>query len=189
MAFHWEVGQAKQLLIRAVAEDPAFVLAYLHLMGLSQFRVQRKHYYQLAERHRYEVSKSEQRIIDALRAAFLDAEYERAISILSQLSDEYPDDPYLEGYIGIRYCWYLHNCEEATKHFKEALRRDPHFIQGYHLLGNAALEEKKYDVAEKYRHGRNPPGDPSGGCRRGAHERNHCPPGDGDVPGLCPPTR
>ncbi len=149
-AFHWEADQAKQLLIKAVAEDPSFVLAYLHLMGLSQFRVQRKHYYRLAELHRYEISKSEQQMIDAFRAAFLDAEYKRALQIFRELSDKYPDDPYLEGYIGIRYCWYLHNCEEAAKHFNEAIRRDSNFIQGYHLLGNAALEGKKYDVAEKY---------------------------------------
>lgn len=149
-AFHWEVDQAKQLLIKAVAEDPSFVLAYLHLGGLSQYQFQRKRYIQLAESHRYQVSKSEQRMIDAFRAAFLDAEYERAVSIFSDLSNEYPDDPYLEGYIGIRYCWYLQNCKEAAKHFNEALRRDPHFIQGYHLLGNVALEEKNYAAAEKY---------------------------------------
>jgi len=150
LAFHWEAGQAKQLLIKAVAEDPSFVLAYLHLVGLSEYRFQRERYFQLAELHRHQVSKSEQRMIDAFRAAFLDAEYEHAVSILSELSDEYPDDPYLEGYIGIRYCFYLHNCEEAARHFHNALKRDSHFIQGYHLLGWAALMEKNYDASEKY---------------------------------------
>ncbi len=149
-AFHWEAGQAKQLLIKAVAYDPAFVLAYLHLAGLSQYRFQRKRYFKLAEIHRYEVSKSEQHMIDAFRAAFLDAEYQKAVSIFSKLSDEYPDDPYLEGYIGIRYCWYLHNCEEAAKHFNNALKRDSHFVQAYQLLGHSALEGKNYADAEKY---------------------------------------
>ncbi len=149
-AFHWEASQGKQLLIEAVSEDPSFVLAYLHLVGLSHSRFQRKRYMRLAELHRSQVSKGEQRMIDAFRAAFLDADYERAVSILSELSDEYPDDPYLEGYIGIRYCFYLHNCKEAARHFQNALKRDPHFIQGYHLLGWAAFMDKDYDAAEKY---------------------------------------
>ncbi len=149
-AFHWETDPAIRLLKKAVALDSSFVLAYLHLTGLSHYAFQKRQYIKSAEENRSRVTEGEQKMIDVFRAAFIDAEYEKAVSILNELSDEYPDDPYLPGYAGIRCCWYLNRCDEAAKYFNDALNRDPDFVQAYHLLGETALNAENFDEAEKY---------------------------------------
>lgn len=54
----------------------------------------------------------------------------------------------LPTYLGLRYHRNSRLDEEATEHFREALRRDPEFAQAYHWLGRIALSRGELDAAE-----------------------------------------
>lgn len=88
--------------------------------------------------------------MDAFRAFLIDHEYDLAIQILEELSEEYPDDPYLPGYLGMRYYNHYQDYDEASRHFQEALDRESTFVPAYHLLGAAALNQQDYSAAEAY---------------------------------------
>lgn len=151
-AHHYQFAEAREHLDRALAADSTFVLALLHRMG-STPRTEgdvRRRYLERAEANRERVSESEQRMIDAFRAFLWDDDYERAIEILSGLSEEYPDDPYLPAYLGFRYYGNLGRYDEGAEQFRRALARDSNFVQAYNWLGRIALLQGDYAAAEEH---------------------------------------
>lgn len=149
-AFYWHSAQAIDALDAAIALDSSFVLAYLHRAGTTAPGEVREAYMSGAEAHTGAVTTGEQRLVEAFRAFLLEDEYERAVIILEGLARRYPDDPYLPGYIGMRYLSHLHDYAEAARHFGRALELDRQFLPAYHLLGRAALMRVDYDAAEGY---------------------------------------
>lgn len=148
-AFYWQAAQAHEHLDAALAADSTFVLAYLHRAGTSP-RSQRAPYFDRAEAHRDRVTRGEQRLIDAFRAFLMEDDNDRAIEILQGLSEEYPADPYLRGYLGMRYYNHFQDYDKAERQFGLALERDAGFTPAYQLLGWAAMGREDYDAAEGY---------------------------------------
>lgn len=148
-AFYWQSSQAHEHLDAALAADSAFVLAYLHRAGTSP-PSEREPYFERADAHKGRVSPGEQRLIAAFRAFLIEGDYDRAVDVLEGLSEEYPDDPYLRGYLGMRYYNNFQDYDEAARQFGLALERDSGFVQAYQLLGWSALERGDYEEAEGY---------------------------------------
>lgn len=145
-AFHYQPTQAKEHLDAAIADDPTFVLAYLHRGGMS-LPSERGEYFRLARANRDRVTEDEGRMVDAFHAFLWDGDIDEAILILGELADRYEDDPYLPTYLGLRYLRNLGDLDRAKEQFERAVRRDPSFAQGHHWLGQVALERKDYEAA------------------------------------------
>lgn len=148
-AHHYQFEQACEHLDKAIAADPSFVLALLHRGGSANFLSELQDYLGRAEANRDRVSPGEQQMIDAFHAFLLERDYNRAIEILSRLSLEYPDDPYLPSYLGFRYYRNLQQYDEATKQFRRALECDPGFAQAYNWLGYIAMDQGDLATAEQ----------------------------------------
>jgi tetratricopeptide (TPR) repeat protein len=147
-AHHYQFEAAREHLDAALAEDPTFVLALLHRGGSADDAAQGRTFLDLAEANRDRASDDEGRMIDAFRAFLVDAEYERAIAILQELSASYTDDPYLPSYLGLRYYRNLQRYEDAADQFRHALARDPGFAQAYNWLGYIAMDQGDHATAE-----------------------------------------
>lgn len=65
-----------------------------------------------------------------------------------ELSAAYPGDPYVPSYIGLRYYRNLQRHDEATDQFRQALERDPGFVQALNRLGHIALDQGDLATAE-----------------------------------------
>ncbi|WP_373493503.1 tetratricopeptide repeat protein [Aquiflexum sp.] len=148
-AHHYQFAEAREHLDKAIAADPSFVLALLHRGGSADFLSELQDYLGRAEANRDRVTPGEQQLIDAFHAFLLERDYNRAIEILSGLSLEYPDDPYLPSYMGFRYYRNLQRYDEAVKQFRRALECDPDFIQAYNWLGYIAMDQGDLATAEE----------------------------------------
>jgi ketosteroid isomerase-like protein len=148
-AFHYDYVRAREHLDAAIAADPAFVLAYLHRGGMSS-PLERGPYFEAARAHAGLVSGGEQRMVDAFHAFLWEGNVEWAVAIFTGLAEEYPDDPYLPTYLGLRYYHNLTRYDEAREQFLRALQRDPTFAQAYKWLGYVALDQEDYAVAEAH---------------------------------------
>jgi len=149
-AHHYQFAEAREHLDRALAADSTFVLALLHRAG-SSYRHQRRPYFERALAHRDGASEGERRLVDAF-VAFLHPDrldVDRAVGILSELSEDYPDDPYFPAYVGFRYRNDRRFAESAEQ-FEAALGRDSTFVQAYHWLGTIAMAKEDYAVAEEH---------------------------------------
>ncbi|HMB92188.1 MAG TPA: tetratricopeptide repeat protein [Rhodothermales bacterium] len=149
-AFHWQAAKAREHLDAAIAADSTFVLAYLHRAGTWARASEIELYLERAESHRGSASESEGRMIDAFRAFLLKHDYDGAIKIFQQLSEAYPDDPYLPGYLGMRYYNHFRDYEEAARQFERAIARDPGFIPAHQLLGWATMNQQDFPAAEQH---------------------------------------
>lgn len=149
-AHHYQFAEAREYLDRAIAADPAFVLAHLHRGGSAAFRSELEAHLGRAEAHRAGVSAGEQLMIDAFRAFLWEGDYERAIGIFTRLAADYPDDPYLPAYLGFRYYRNLQRYDEAEEQFRRALERDPGFVQAYNWLGYIAMDQGDHAAAEQH---------------------------------------
>lgn len=147
-AHHYQFEAAVEHLDAALAEDPTFVLALLHRGGSADVAAQGRAFLNLAEANRERASDDEGRLIDAFRAFLVDAEYERAIVILHELSAKYTADPYLPSYLGLRYYRNLQRYDDAADQFRQALARDPGFAQAYNWLGYIAMDQADHATAE-----------------------------------------
>lgn len=147
-AFHWNVTQAHEHLDAAIADDSSFVLAYLHRAGSSPHS-ERQRYFEHADAHADRVSEDERRMIEAFRAFLLEEDYDRAVAIFRDLSEKYQSDPYLPGYLGLRYYMNLGRYDEAVEQFHRALERDSSFVQAHNFLGHVALAKEDYAAAEQ----------------------------------------
>lgn len=132
----------------ALALDPRFVLALLHRGGSDAEPTETRGFIEAAEVNRSHASEAEGRMIDAFRAFLIDGEYDLAVEIFQELSAAYPADPYLRSYLGLRLYRNLQRFDEAAAQFREALARDPEFVQAYHWLGRIALEQDDVATAE-----------------------------------------
>lgn len=148
-AFHYQDAETLEHLDAAIAADSTFVLAYLHRGGYTD-RADRRQYFDRAEAHADGVTEAERRMIDAFNAFLWDDDIDRAIRIFQELSAEYPDDPYLPSYIGLRYYRNLRDYEEAARQFERAIERDPDFSPAYKWRGYVALDQGDYATAEEY---------------------------------------
>lgn len=148
-AFHYQDAETLEHLDAALAADSTFVLAYLHRGGYTD-RAERRRYFDRAEAHADGVTEGERRMIDAFNAFLWDDDIDRAIRILGELSAEYPDDPYLPSYIGLRYYRNLRDYEAAARQFERAIERDPDFAPAYKWRGYVALDQQDYATAEEY---------------------------------------
>ncbi|MDX1418631.1 MAG: tetratricopeptide repeat protein [Rubricoccaceae bacterium] len=147
-AHHYQFAEAREHLDRALAADSTFVLALLHRAG-SSYPHQRRPYFERALAHRDGVSDGERRLVDAF-VAFLHPDrldVDRAVGILTELSEDYPDDPYFPAYVGFRYRNDRRFAESAEQ-FEAALGRDSAFVQAYHWLGTIAMAQEDYAAAE-----------------------------------------
>lgn len=147
-AHHYQFAEAREHLDKAIAADSSFVLALLHRGGSARFLTELKDYLGRAEANRQRASPGEQQMIDAFRAFLLEEDYDRAIEILTRLSLEFPDDPYLPSYLGFRYYRNLQRYDEAAKQFRRALDCDPGFVQAYNWLGYIAMDKGDHAEAE-----------------------------------------
>lgn len=148
-AFHYQDAETLEHLDAAIAADSTFVLAYLHRGGYTN-RAERRRYFDRAEAHADGVTEGERRMIDAFNAFLWDDDIDRAIRVLGELSAEYPDDPYLPSYIGLRYYRNLRDYEAAAHQFERAIERDPDFSPAYKWRGYVALDQQDYATAEEY---------------------------------------
>lgn len=148
-AHHYQFAEAREHLDQAIAADPSFVLAHLHRGGSAAYLSELQDYLGRAEANRDRASAGEQHMIDAFRAFLLENDYDRAIEILSELSSEYPDDPYLPSYLGFRYYRNLKRYDEGAEQFRRALERDPSFVQAYNWLGYIAMDQGNHATAEE----------------------------------------
>lgn len=148
-AHHYQFAEAREHLDAAIAADPTFVLAHLHRGGSAAQRSELEDYLSRAAANRDGVSEGEQQMIDAFHAFLLERDYTRAVDLFSKLSAEYPDDPYLPAYLGLRYYRNLGRYNEAAEQFKRALERDPEFVQAYNWLGYVAMDQGDHDTAEE----------------------------------------
>lgn len=147
-AHHYQFESAVEHLDVALAEDPAFVLALLHRGGSAADAAEGRAFLDRAEANRHRPTEDEGRMIDAFRAFLVDAEYERAIEILQELSAKYAADPYLPSYLGLRYYRNLQRYEDAADQFRQAMARDPGFVQAYNWLGYIAMDQGDHATAE-----------------------------------------
>lgn len=148
-AFHYQDVQALEHLDAAIELDSAFVLAYLHRGGMSESRQVARPYFEQAVAHREVVTPGEQRLIDAFLAFLQNGEPERAVEIFQELADDFPDDPYLPTYLGLRYLRNLGQYDKAIEQFERALSRDSGFVQAFNWMGYAALAKEDYAAAEE----------------------------------------
>lgn len=148
-AHHYQFAEAREHLDKAIAADPSFVLAHLHRGGSAATLSELQDYLNRAEANRDSVSEGEQQMIVAFRAFLLEDDYDRAIRIFSKLSAEYPDDPYLTSYLGLRYYRNLKRYDEAAEQFRRALERDSSFVQAFNWLGYIAMDQGDYAAAEE----------------------------------------
>jgi tetratricopeptide (TPR) repeat protein len=148
-AFHYDNVRAREHLDAAIAADPAFVLAYLHRGGMSS-PLERGPYFEAARAHRDAVSAGEQRMVDAFHAFLWEGDVQRAVEIFTELAEQYPDDPYLPTYLGLRYYHNLQRYDEARAQFHRALERDSTFAQAHKWLGYVALDQEDYEAAEAH---------------------------------------
>lgn len=148
-AHHYQFAEAREHLDAAIAADPSFVLAHLHRGGSAETLAELEDYLGRAAANRDRASQGEQRMIDAFQAFLLERDYDRAIEIFGALSEEYPDDPYLPSYLGLRYYRNLKRYDAAAEQFRRALERDPSFVQAYNWLGHIALDQGDYATAEE----------------------------------------
>lgn len=147
-AFHWNVAQAHRHLDAAIADDPAFVLAYLHRAGTSRPE-NRKPYFDRARAHLGRVTRAERRLFDAFRDFLIDQDYERAVDTLRDLGAEFPDDHHLRGYLGLRFYLNLQRYDEAVEQFEHALQLRPRWPQAYNFLGHVALAKEDHATADQ----------------------------------------
>lgn len=148
-AFHYQDAETIKHLDAAIAADSTFVLAYLHRGGYTE-RANRRQYFDLAEAHRDGVTQGERQLIDAFNAFLWDNDIDHAVEILQSLSTEYPDDPYLPSYLGLRYYRDLGDYEKAAREFDRAIARDSGFSPAYKWRGYVALDQEDYATAEEY---------------------------------------
>lgn len=148
-AFHYQDAETLEHLDAAIAADSTFVLAYLHRGGYTA-RADRGRYFNRAEAHADGVTGAERRMIEAFNAFLWDDDIDRAIRIFGELAAEYPDDPYLPSYIGLRYYRNLRDYDAAADEFERAIRRDSTFSPGYKWRGYVALDEGDHAKAEEY---------------------------------------
>jgi tetratricopeptide (TPR) repeat protein len=148
-AFHYDDVQALEHLDAAIAADSGFVLALLHRGGMST-RFERGPYFEAARAHGHRVTEGERRMIEAFHAFLWEGDVPRAVEVFTGLAEEYPDDPYLPTYLGLRYYRNLQRYDDATTQFQRALRRDPSFAQAHKWLGYVALDQERHDVAEAH---------------------------------------
>lgn len=148
-AHHYQFAKAIEHLDRAIAADPSFVLAHLHRAGSASELPELKAHLEKAEANRAGVSEGEQLMIDAFRAFLLEKDYETAVRIFTRLTREYPADPYLRSYLGLRYYRNLRRYEEAAEQFRRALESDPSFSQAYNWLGYIAMDQGDHVEAEE----------------------------------------
>ena len=148
-AHHYQFAEAREHLDAAIAADPSFVLALLHRGGSAAHLSELQEYLNRAGSNQDRASEGEQQMIDAFRAFLLEDDYDRAIEIFSKLSAEYPDDPYLPSYLGLRYYRNLKRYDEAAEQFRRALERDPSFVQAYNWLGYIAMDQGDHATAEE----------------------------------------
>jgi tetratricopeptide (TPR) repeat protein len=148
-AFQWSSVRAHMYLDAAIAFDSTFVLPYLHRAGTSA-PAARGPYFERAERFRSHASEAEQKLIDAFRAFLMNDEFQLAIELLEQLAEEYPDDPHIPGYLGMRYLNHLDGYAAAASHFWKALEVDSAFTPAYQLLGWAAYFGGDLEAADKH---------------------------------------
>lgn len=147
-AHHYQFAEAREYLDAALAVDSTFVLAHLHRGGSADRVSELEDHLSRAAAHRDRASAGEAQMIDAFRAFLLDRDYERAVDIFTRLSAEYPDDPYLPAYLGLRYYRNLKRYDEAAEQFRRALERDSSFVQAYNWLGYIAMDQADYANAE-----------------------------------------
>jgi tetratricopeptide (TPR) repeat protein len=147
-AHHYQFEAARDHLDAALALDPTFVLALLHRGGSADDLDEARAYLDSAAANRMRASEDEGRMIDAFRAFLLDRDHHRAIEILLELSAAYPGDPYVPSYIGLRYYRNLQRYDEARDQFRQALERDPGFVQALNWLGHIALDQGDLATAE-----------------------------------------
>jgi uncharacterized protein (TIGR02246 family) len=148
-AHHYQFAEAREQLDAAIAADPSFVLALLHRGGSAERLPELQEYLTRAAANRNQVSEGEQQMIDAFHAFLLEEEYDRAIAIFTKLSEEYPDDPYILSYLGLRYYRNQRRYEEAAVQFRHALERDSGFVQAYNWLGYIAMDQGDNATAEE----------------------------------------
>lgn len=148
-AHHYQFAEAREHLDAAIAADPTFVLAHLHRGGSADFVSEIRDYLARAAAHRDRASPGEQQMIDAFTAFLLHDDYTRAIEIFSRLSAQFPDDPYLPSYLGLRYYRNLRRYDEAVAQFQRALERDSSFTQAYNWLGHIAMDQGQLERAEE----------------------------------------
>jgi tetratricopeptide (TPR) repeat protein len=149
MAFQYQSSRATQQLDAAIAADPGFVLAYLHRGGMSP-NGERGIYFEQARAHRHRVTPDEGLMIDAFHAFLWDRRFEDAVSIFTDLAGRHGSDPYLPGYLGLRYLHNLGRPDLAREQFERAQRRDPEWAPAYLWLGQVAL--RSGDVAQAEEH-------------------------------------
>ena len=147
-AFHYQGEQARKHLDMAIALDSTFVLAYLHRGGMSRTMTEAMSFFNRAATNRELVTQGEQHLIDAFFAFLVEGEPERAIDIFQSLSNQYPDDPYLPTYLGLRFYRNLELYDKAAEQFERALERDSVFVQAYNWLGYVKLAQQDYEGAE-----------------------------------------
>jgi tetratricopeptide (TPR) repeat protein len=149
MAFHYQSSRATRHLDAAIAADPGFVLAYLHRGGMSP-NGERGTYFEQARAHRNRVTPDEGLMIDAFHAFLWDRRIEDAVTIFTDLAGRYEKDPYLPGYLGLRYLHNLGRPDLAKEQFERALQRDPGWSPAHLWLGHVALRSGDLDQAEEH---------------------------------------
>ena len=147
-AHHYRFTVARDEFDAALALDATFVLALLHRGGSAEDPAESRRFIEAAEASRAHASAAEGRMIGAFRAFLLDRDYDLAVEIFRELSAAHPGDPYLTSYLGLRYYRNLQRYDEAAAQFREALVRDPSFVQAYHWLGCIALDQGDLDAAK-----------------------------------------
>lgn len=147
-AFNFQDKLHFETMDKLISMDSTFSLAYLHRGGYGSALHNRKQYFELARENETHISEDEQKLVEAFYAFAWDYDQLKAVKILQELADKYPNQPHFPAYIGIRY-WNLGEYSKAIPYFEEALNRHPDFAPAYQLLGRMYLGLKEYELAEK----------------------------------------
>ncbi|MBN2206785.1 MAG: protein kinase [Candidatus Aminicenantes bacterium] len=157
--------EAKALLEKAISLDPNFAVAYLYLADADHAVIDyraRDEAIKKAMALSARASEKERLTIEARYAKRIEGNAARAVRVLRELTEKYPDEKYAYYELGKQY-FGADRFPEAALEFEKAVALDPTFGPAFNLLGYSFASAGEYPRAEAAfeRYIASHPGDPN----------------------------
>ncbi|MHC4727986.1 MAG: protein kinase domain-containing protein, partial [Planctomycetota bacterium] len=144
---------AVKFLKKAIEFDSTFATAYLYL-GLSEILLSNTKAmniaYNKAKKYRVKASTKEQLFIDMSYAWVIEHDTDKALQILNQMSNKYPNEKTVFQNLGYYYSYTTKNYDKAIPAYEKALELDPYYQLALNRLAYIYVNQGKYEKALKY---------------------------------------
>jgi tetratricopeptide (TPR) repeat protein len=148
--FYWD--EAQRLLNKAIEHDPTFAMAYHELDWAYMNQGNRKAEIEAlkkAKEYSQKATEKERLYIEASYAGSIERDQKKRISILNQITEQYPKEKDAHYLLGNIYMW-SKMYKKSIQEYKEAIELDPNYGSAINELGIAYSDMGNYEKAIEY---------------------------------------